>query len=116
MLAQIELAGNRAVAETFSHQGDYLFFAWSQQRVATLVEYAQRRDLRDLIEQVLQLAAAGPDLPFSHGRDASAKKAERRLGEAYQAAHSGTEGAHHQLTTPAFMQQDFSDLRMRQVD
>lgn len=112
VLAEIELDGDLAIAESFGDEGDDLLFAGREQVAALRVEHAQRRDFRDEFENVIQLLSVGPDLSGGDAGDAFAEQAEIGVGEGEDSAHAGTESADDKFTIDRLDQQYFRNLRM----
>lgn len=86
VLAQVEFARNLAVPQSLGHECHYLFFAGREQIVAVGIQNSQRRHLRDEIDEVVQLFAAGPDLSGGHAEQAFAEKTQVRIGDAKDAS------------------------------
>src|SRR5258706_9513722 len=66
VLAEVEFAGNLAVAETFGDEGHDLFLAGSEETGPAGVEHSQRRNFRDQVHQIVELFGVGPDLPSGY--------------------------------------------------
>jgi hypothetical protein len=81
VLAEVEFGGDLTIAETFGDERDDLLFAGREQVGSSRVEHAQRRDLGDEIEDVVQLLGVGPDLSGGDAGDALAQQAEIGFGD-----------------------------------
>src|SRR5437879_2667830 len=53
VLAEVKFAGNCAIGQSFSHQGDNLFFARGQELITAGVDHAQRRHYADQIDKIV---------------------------------------------------------------
>lgn len=62
VLAKGELLRNLFVGKALGDQGHHLFFTRSKQSVSLGAHYAQRRYLRDEVEQLVNLLGARPDV------------------------------------------------------
>ncbi len=97
VLAEIEFAGDIAVAETFGGEGDNLLFAGGEHFASARVEHAERGHFRHQIEQKPHLFGIGPNLSLSHSLKTAAKQPEMRVGEGKNPAGPGSKGRYHHL-------------------
>jgi hypothetical protein len=116
VLAEIQFAGNVAVAEALGDESDDLFFARGQEWVSTGVEHAKRWDFGDQVEQKSHLLGVGPNLASGDALDTAAEQAEMGIGNAEDAARTGAERADHEVAVVGFHQENFGDQRMGKMN
>lgn len=72
MLAEVQLVSHFAITHAFRDYCYYLFFAGGEQLPSTEIYCAQGRNLRDEIQQEVQLLGIGPYLTIRDPLDAPA--------------------------------------------
>ncbi len=73
MFAETEFAGDSAVGQAVGYEGNDLFFARRQQRSSLGVDDAQRSNLGESVEHVVQLLIVDPDFSAGNALDAFAE-------------------------------------------
>jgi hypothetical protein len=79
VLTQCQLMGDLFVRQAFCDQRHPLFFTRSEKAVSLCIDDAQRGDLSNEIEQVVDLLGAGPNLTAVNNLYTFAKQAKRWL-------------------------------------
>ena len=80
-----------AVGESLSHAAHYIKFARREESISTDAAEAHRQRFRDGFEQIVELAAASPDLTHMDAENALGEQLQR-FGTKEDTARSGAEG------------------------
>lgn len=112
MLAEIQFAGNLAVAQSLGDECDNLFLAGSEQIISPGVEHSQRRNFRHEFDDVVELPGVSPNLPVGDPQQAFVKQTEVGVGDAEDAAHARTKCVHDEFAIKGLDEQNLANLGM----
>src|SRR5258705_3941028 len=98
VFAERQFPGDLAIGESLGHEGDDLLLARSDQNVTVRVHNPEGWNLRNQIDEEIDLLGGGPNLAAVHNLNALAERAELRCGETEQAARSRTKSIYGEFT------------------